>query len=142
MKILSRILFLLSVCVFVCSCNEQTSEYCTMSHVTFVNNSTHIISVAFDESGTRKIEDFTLKPNEMVRFSYEPLGLIIDKATVTFDGRISIIHRIRDELRQDGFRNMCHTGQLWWAKSSYRYEKYYTYRFNDDNYAVKMGQIN
>ena len=146
MKILSRIFFALSISLLFCSCNDQQVEPDATIHVTFVNNSSHTISVTFDGIASWcKIENFTIIPNDKVTFSYDGHAIGIFKATVTYDNKISIIHEIGEASISEGLRNICCHESHWWEKTydnNVGNKAYYTYIFNDEDYsfAVNMNR--
>jgi len=77
-------------------------------------------------------------PGEKRVFSYEAegCGVSLDKAVVTFDNEVTIVH---DHLQSkvEGFRNMCFSYESWWEthfEGHYDNLGYFTYRFLDTDY--------
>jgi len=130
-------LFLLAISYSFLSCNKMI-DYGEGAYVQFVNESSHIVSAKMENTPDTwcKIYDFTLKPGEICEFSYEGLGVLLEKAVVTFDNDVTIVHDHR-QSKVEGFRNMCFSYESWWEK---QYEGprenigYYTYRFLDSDY--------
>lgn len=125
------------------SCEEKPEDNPHFSvRATFVNESSHIVAVDFDRgtSSWYLMDDFSLKPGETCKYHYEGMGVVVPFATVTFDEKVSIVHRVDDF--SEGLRNMCHGEGPWWEyyeKPKYTFN--YTYRFTDADYefALKAG---
>lgn len=138
MKISARIVLVSIICLSFYSCKKQHGEPDTITYVTFVNNSSHSVSVAFDGIAPWcDIDNFALYPNDKLTFSYEGLGLDIFKATVSFDSKIAIVHEKQDASNTEGLRNICYSESHWWEKkydNSIGYKAYYSYSFEDSDY--------
>ena len=143
MEKLLKLLIVIVASLFACSCNEQKGEPDTTSYVTFLNNSSHEVSVTFEGIAQWcKIDDFTLLPNDKLTFYYEGIGLDIYKATVTYDSIVSIVHEKSDESLPEGFRNICYLDTQWWERAddnSIGYKYYYTYVFYDNDYEFAVN---
>ena len=130
------------ICCMACSCNDRCNrlEPALYTYVSFINESNHIISVSADWC---KKNDFTLSPGE----KYEsPLGtcvLIIDRAIVTFDNDVEIVHELNQDPIPEGFRNICKNDPSWWEfeqEGQCGEITHYTFRFTDSDYEFAASQ--
>lgn len=149
MKYATSIVFktIISFCLLFVSCDQHTDEPALHTHVSFINESQHTVSVVFNGIASWcTIDDFELKPEEKIEYDYEGLGIEIFEATVTFDENVLIVHKLNDNSHSDVFRNICET-----HSSSWEYEHYekagnhacFTYRFLDSDYyyAANLNSI-
>jgi|GEM_PF-4594544 lipoprotein len=144
LKNIIKVLFAVSV-VSAISCNTTPTEPALHTNVVFINESQHFISVDVDitPGSWCKIDDFVINPEERKEFNYEGHGVLIEKATILFDNKVTIVHELNQSTVSEEFRNICKIDFPWWeykAEGPENNRVYYTYRFTDEDYQFASQQ--
>ena len=144
MKLFSKIA-LVFLCLLSVACKKHI-DYSIEDFTTFVNQSQHKVSVSLDVYYPKcDISCFMLLPGEKFLLITERQPIQIEKATVTYDDTIQIVHE-RTDANNPVFRNICFLNSSWWEKKyesphdDAGWQSYYTFTFTDEDYdyAVKV----
>ena len=134
------------ICCMTCSCNDRCNrlEPVLYAYVSFINESNHFVSVSIDEiADMYKIDSFKLSPGEKYESSFGSRGFIIDRAIVTFDNDVEIVHELNQDPIPEGFRNICKNDPSWWEfeeEGQCGEKAHYTFRFTDADYEFAASQ--
>ncbi len=134
------------ICCITCSCNNRCDwlELALFEFVSFINESNHFVNVSIDEiADMYKIDSFKLSPGEKYESSLGTRGFIIDRAIVTFDNDVEIVHELNQDPIPEGFRNICKNDPSWWEfeeEGKCGEIAHYTFRFTDADYEFAASQ--